>query len=134
MKECRNFLKKTALSSINVSRFDKDSNADTLKLCHIDILVTSVFLYEDLVRQMPMIFKSDRLRYVWFDQVYEMNQNNSLYTQTIMNNLLSMDLDVQVRIALFLLWPVLSHSIFNIFRLFYPPRSIVRRCHICSAH
>lgn len=62
----------------------------------IDILVTSVFCFDALVSQMPLLFKLNRLQYVWFHQIDSMYQTNMFETQQAVNTLFAQDIDIQV--------------------------------------
>lgn len=65
---------------------------------NIDILVTSVFCSQTIAQRLPKLFRSQRLRYIWFHQIDEMCQINELITYETTNRFLSTGADIQVEL------------------------------------
>lgn len=96
---CRKLLKKTDMEIVQVFCLNSAFEIDELiNVNNIDILVMSVFCFETLVNHMPKLFTSDRLRYIWFDQIDEMCDINCSIICNTTNIIFAQGLDIQVNI------------------------------------
>lgn len=93
---CRDFLTKSDQTEVIVFRLNSAFEMDLLlQVDNIDILVVPVSCFHILEEKMPKIFKSQRLQYVWFDQIHEISQESELKMKRIVG-VLTQKLDVQV--------------------------------------
>lgn len=95
---CRTFTEKSNHMELKIFCLHTAYEIDLLLAVNdIDILVAPVFCYGSLVEKMPKIFVSERIRFVWFDQVDEMSQTNGPELNRIFDEFLSQEIDIQVR-------------------------------------
>lgn len=99
------FLKKADMKNVNVVYLSSSYEIEHIDFLlndrpwsNIDILVVSVFCFQTLVDCLPKIFTSQRLRFIWFDEIDEMYQNNATKIENTMNTLFSQEeCELQVR-------------------------------------
>lgn len=106
---CRRLLQKSNMNTVNVFCLNKSIEIESLiENESIDILVTTVFCFRTIRQHLPKLFRSERLRYIWFHQIDEMCQvNESLTWEAVNECLSSREMDIQVN-RLFIFVVVLS--------------------------
>ncbi|XP_031623585.1 uncharacterized protein LOC116340951 isoform X2 [Contarinia nasturtii] len=106
---CRKLVEKANFKLLTVFCLNSTLEIETLMaMDHIDILVTSVFCFETLVNHMSKLFRSNRLRYVWFHQIDNMCHTNDVETHRALEIILAQNLDIQVQITSQTYCPILN--------------------------
>lgn len=95
---CRKLLQQSTMNNVNVLCLNSSFEVNVLmKGNNIDILVMPVFCYQSFANheQMSLLFKTQRLRYVWFNQIDEMCSINQSKTVETLNVFLAQNLQVK---------------------------------------
>lgn len=94
---CRKLLQSAKMDIVNVSCLNSSFEIEALvDLHHIDILVVSVFCFNTLFEHMPTLFRSERLQYVWFEQIDEMFLTYDVQIQHILDVIFEQNVELQV--------------------------------------
>lgn len=95
--KCRNVLKNSDSSIVRVVSVDgTDISTKCKKMYQVDILVTTVFCFDKILKHFPGIIGSNRLQYVQFQRIDEMYRINDEITRATVNTFLSRKINTQV--------------------------------------